>query len=173
MLSSGERFENQKMLRSELNRLNRELSRRQPGSERWWDTKRQLQRFHARIKNKRTDDTHKMTTAIAGKYQTIGLADLNIKGMLRNHRLALSLSDASLGEIKRQMVYKSEQCGGITQKVGRFFASSKLCNECGCINHALMLADRTWTCQNCGTVHDRDWNASRNIEDEALRLIYG
>lgn len=112
-----------------------------------------------------------MTTEIARSYRLIGIEDLNVKGMLKNRRLALSLADAAMGEICRQLVYKSTWFGGLLVRVDRFFASSKTCSECGHVNHDLQLSDRRWTCQGCGTIHDRDWNASKNIEVEALRLV--
>ncbi|MBV7337023.1 transposase [Chloroflexi bacterium TSY] len=174
-LSDGEAFENQKRLRSELNklkRLNRELARRQEGSNRWWKTKRRLQRFHARIRNRRQDAIHKMTTQIAKTYRLVGLEALNVKGMQRNRRLALSVADAAMGEITRQLLYKSEWFGGTVQQIGRFYASSKTCNACSHINQDLTLSDRQWTCTGCGVIHDRDWNAAKNIEQEALRLVY-
>ena len=102
----------------------------------------------------------------------IGLENLNIKGMVKNHKLALSISDASMGEVVRQLAYKSQAFGGTIQKVGRFYASSKICSACQSVNHELTLSDRIWTCQGCGVIHQRDWNAAHNIEQEALRLAY-
>lgn len=172
-LSDGGEFENQKLLRSELNRLkvlNRGLARKQRGSIRWWKQKQKLAVFHQRIANRRADAIHKMTTEIAKTYRLIGMEDLNVKGMGRNRRLALSIADAAFGEVGRQLQYKKEWFGGTVQKVGRFYASSKTCNDCGHINRDLQLSDRKWTCVGCGTIHDRDWNASKNIEQEALRL---
>lgn len=172
-LSDGREFENQKFLRRDLGklkRLNRELSRRQQGSNRWLKTKLKLQRFHERVRNRRQDAIHKATHEIASTYQFIGLEDLNVSGMVRNRRLALSVADTGMGEFVRQTGYKSEWYGGQVQKVGRWFASSKLCNDCGHKNDHLALSDRQWVCENCGTLHDRDWNASKNIEQEALRL---
>ncbi len=174
VLSNGQRYENQGLLRAELNhlkRLNRRLSRRQMGSRRWYQAKDQLSRFHQRIANRRADYLHKMTTEIASTYAIVGIEDLNVAGMLRNHRLALSLADASFGEIRRQLTYKSERFGGRVVTVDRFFPSSRLCSHCDAINHALELEDREWTCQNCGTHHDRDVNAAVNIEMEALRIL--
>jgi len=173
VLSDGTVYENQGPLRSELSklkRLNRELARRQEGSNRWHRTKRKLARLHNKIKARRADALHKMTTEIARTYRLIGIEDLYVKGMVKNQRLALSISDAALGEARRQLKYKAEWFGGQTIKVGRFFASSKLCSECGHVNHALTWSDRQWACQDCGTVHDRDWNAAKNIEAEMLRL---
>ena len=174
-LSDGREFENQKFLRRDLGklkRLNRELSRRQQGSNRWLKTKLKLQRFHEQVQRRRQDAVHKATHEIASTYQFIGLEDLNVSGMVRNRRLALSVSDAGMGEIVRQIEYKSEWYGGQVQKVDRWFASSKLCNNCGHKHARLALSDRQWVCENCGTLHNRDWNASKNIEQEALRLAY-
>ena len=174
-LSDGEQYENQALLRRQLNKLkklNRQLSRRKQGSNRWYKSKMKLAKFHEGVKAQRLDIVHKMTTEIATTYELVGVEDLNVKGMVRNRRLALSISDASMGEILRQLSYKKALYGGILQKVGRFFASSKTCGDCGAINKDLKLSDRTWTCTSCGTIHDRDWNASRNIEVEALRLAY-
>lgn len=174
VLSDGKRYENQVLLRSELNhlkRLNRRLSRRQMGSKRWYKAKEQLARFHQRIANCRVDCLHKVTTEIAGSYAMVGIEDLNVAGMLKNHRLALSLADASFGEIRRQLSYKSEWFGGRVVMIDRFFPSSRLCSNCHAINHEMELEDREWTCQNCGMHHDRDFNASVTIEVEALRIL--
>lgn len=173
VLSDGREFENQKLLRSELRklkRLNRELSRRQEGSGHWKRTKAKLAKFHRQIADKRLDYQHKMTTEIARTYQVVGVEDLNVAGMLRNHRLALSISDAGFGEIRRQLSYKSEWYGSELVEIDRFFPSSKLCRFCGCINGDLTLADRTWTC-DCGAVLDRDLNAALNIEGQALNIL--
>jgi putative transposase len=173
VLSDGREFENQKLLRSELRklkRLNRELSRRQEGSGRWRRTKKKLSRLHRRVANRRLDYQHKMTTEIAQTYQIIGVEDLNVAGMLRNHRLALSIADAGFGEIRRQLSYKTEWYGGTLGEVDRWFPSSRLCRFCGCINGDLTLADRTWTC-DCGAVLDRDLNAAINIETEVLKMV--
>jgi putative transposase len=174
-LSNEQKYENQALLRKELNelkRLNRQLSRRVEGSNRWYKTKQKLAEFHERIKAKRLDFIHKMTTGITRTFERIGLETLNIKGMVRNRKLALSISDASMGEVVRQIEYKSQAAGGKVVKVGRFYASSKTCHDCGAINQTLTLSDRTWTCQSCGTIQQRDWNAAKNIEQEALRLAY-
>jgi len=172
-LSDGRKFENQKPLRNQINKLrklSRSQSRRQKGSNRWWKAKRKVGRFHAKIANKRADAQHKASHVIASTYAFIGVEDLHVKGMVKNRRLALAVSDVSLSEFIRQIEYKSKAFGGQVVRVGRFYASSKTCNECGHIHQTLTLADRKWTCQGCGTIHDRDWNAAKNIEQEALRL---
>jgi putative transposase len=173
-LSDGTEFENQKLLRSELNKLkklNRSLSRRKQGSSRWHKAKDKLSVFHESIANRRSDNIHKMTNQISKTYRIVGVEDLNVEGMLKNYKLALSLSDVAFGEIIRQIGYKTDWYGGQMVKAGRFFASSKTCSKCGAINRDLKLSDRTWTCSSCGTVHKRDWNASSNLEQEALRLV--
>jgi len=173
VLSDGVQYENQGLLRSELKklkRLNCELSRRQEGSGRWNRTKQKLARFHRHIANRRADYQHKITAKIASTYQIIGVEDLNVAGMLKNHRLALSIADAGFGEIKRQLTYKSEWYGGTLIEIDRFFPSSKLCHFCGCINGNLTLADREWTCE-CGAVLNRDLNAALNIERQALNIL--
>jgi len=175
VLSDGAQFENQKLLRSELRkikRLNRELSRRQQGSGRWQRTKRKLVQTHRRVADKRLDHQHKMTTEIARTYQIIGVEDLNVSGMLKNRHLALSISDAGFGGIRGQLGYKAEWYGGSIVAVDRFFPSSRLCPECGAIKANLTLKDRIFICE-CGYTADRDLNAARNIETEALRIVAG
>jgi putative transposase len=172
-LSDGQRFENQEPLRSELRklrRLNRELARRRKGSGRWHRTRQKLARLYRRIRRRRKDYIHKMTTKIAQTYQLIGIEDLNVAGMVKNHHLALSTCDAALGEIRRQLEYKAEWYGGQVVTIDRFFPSSKLCRECGQIKEELTLATRLFVC-DCGHVEDRDLNASKNIEAEALRMV--
>jgi len=172
-LSDSSEFENQKPLRSQiskLRKLNRSLSRRQEGSNRWWKAKRKLERFYYRIANQRADAHHKASQTIASTYAFIGVEDLHVKGMVKNRRLSLAISDVGLGEFIRQIEYKAEALGGTIVKVGRFFASSKTCSDCGYINGQLTLADRKWTCAGCGVIHQRDWNAAINIEQEALRI---
>ena len=175
MLSDGSEFENQKPLRSQqscLRKLNRSLSRRKQGSNRWYKAKRKLGRFHYKVDCKRKDAHHKASHEIAQSAALIGVEDLHVKGMLRNRKLSLSMSDAGLGDLLWQIEYKSLAIGGKVVRVGRFFASSKTCSDCGHINQELTLKDRTWVCLGCGTIRERDWNAAINIEQEALRLAY-
>ncbi len=176
VLSDGRQYENQVLLRSELQhlkRLSRRLSRRQPYSQRWYQAKRQLERFHERVANRRADYLHKITTEMARTYEIIGAEDLNVAGMLKNHRLALSLADASFGEIRRQLTYKSRWLGGQVVMVDTFFPSTQLCStlDCDGRNSKLTLAEREWTCPKCGVIHNRDLNSARNIEIEALRIL--
>jgi len=175
-LSDGGYCENQAVYRKELNKLknlNRKLARRVKGSHRREKAKLQLARLHERIANKRNDYSHKMTTAIAKTYKTICVEGLSVSGMVKNHKLALSISDASFGEIVRQLDYKTKRFGGALVRVDRFFPSSKLCSECGFKNEVLTLSDRQWICDFCGITHDRDLNAAKNIHAEGLRIYSG
>lgn len=172
--SDGMVFENQRHYRQNLGRiigLSKGLSRKVEGSQNWWKNEKKLAIAHYRISNQRADTLHKMTTYLAQTYAQIGLEDLNAKGMAANHCLAQALSDASFFEVKRQLVYKAEQYGGYVQLVDRWFPSSKTCSACGWMNKDLTLADRVFTCEECGLSMDRDLNASLNIRKEALRLI--
>jgi putative transposase len=174
--SEGEMFENQKHYRRNLGRikgLSKGLSRKREGSRNRGKNSAKLARAHDRVANQRADSLHKMTTYFAQTYALIGLEDLNAKGMLANHRLAQVVSDASFFEVKRQLLYKSEQYGGYVQLVDRWFASSKTCHHCQWVKEDLTLADREWICQQCGAKNERDSNAALNIRDEALRLMTG
>ncbi len=173
-LSDGTVFENQKHYRQNLGRikgLSKGLSRKREGSQNWWKNSRKLAKAHYRVACQRQDTLHKMTTQVARTYALIGLEDLNTKGMLANHCLAQAVSDASFFEVKRQLLYKSEQYGGYVQLVDRWYASSKTCHHCGWVKEDLLLADRVWVCQQCAAVNERDVNASLNVRDEALRLV--
>jgi putative transposase len=130
-----------------------------------------MAKVHYRVACQRQDTLHKMTTYLARTYTLIGLEDLNTKGILANHHLAQSLSDASFFEVKRQVLYKAEQYGGQVQLVDRWYASSKTCHHCGWVKEDLLLTDRVWVCEQCQAVNERDCNAALNIRDEALRLI--
>ena len=174
VLSDGTQRENQTLLRSELThlkRLARRLSRRKLFSQRWYRAKERLAHFQERIANRRADYLHKTTTPIARTYAVVGLEDLNVAGMLKNHHLALSLSDAAFGEIRRQLEYKCAGFGGHVVTVDRFFPSSRLCGACGAKHDGLTLADREWVCPTCGALHPRDPNAARNIELEVRRFL--
>jgi putative transposase len=172
-LSSGVVFENQRHYRQNLGRiigLSKGLSRKVEGSRNWWKNTKKLARAHYRVACQREDTLHKMTTQVARTYALIGLEDLNTKGMLANHCLAQATSDASFFEVKRQLLYKSEESGGSVQLVDRWYASSKTCHHCGWVKQDLTLADRVWVCEQCGAVNERDVNASLNVRDEAFRL---
>ena len=178
--SDGQRFENPKPLRraqAKLRRLQRELSRRKKGGKNREKTRRKIAKAHQRIANIRRDTLHKTTSAIVAKTKpdserpsVIVLEDLNVSGMLANCRLAQAISDVGFAEFRRQLKYKAAWYGSEFMLADRFFPSSRLCPVCGTINTELTLADRVWVC-DCGTHHDRDLNAARNLRDLAYRTV--
>jgi len=168
-VSDGTTYENPKALKSnlrKLKRLSRSVSRKRKGGQNRRKAVKRLARKHYRISCIRKDVLHKMTTELTKTKSVIGIEDLNVKGMMRNHCLAQAISDVGFGELRRQLEYKGKLYNCEIVVVDRFFPSSKMCNECGCINDELKLSDRSWTC-DCGAVHDRDFNASVNLEKVA------
>jgi putative transposase len=118
---------------------------------------------HAKVYNQRKDFLHKVANHYVTNYGVIYIEDLNIGGMVKNHHLAKSISDASWGKFFELLSYKAEGAGIKVVKVPRFEPTSKTCSECGAINQELTLNDRKWVCKSCGTSHDRDYNAAKNI----------
>ena len=170
-LSTGEVFANPNALEKKLKtlrRVSRGLSRKQKGSRNREKSRRKLCDLHRSISDLRSDALHKMTTSISKRFGVVCLEDLNVRGMTKNKHLARRLSDSSFGEIRRQLEYKTTSRGGRVLFVNAFFPSSKLCHVCLAKNESLTLADRTWQCSGCGTVHDRDLNAALNIRNHAV-----
>lgn len=164
--SDGEKIDAPKFFRKAERRqvrLQRILSRRQKGSAGWIKARLAVARQREHIANQRADFLHKLSRRLVDENQVIGVETLNVKGMLANHRLAKSISDAGWGEFVRQLGYKGGWYGCRVHQVDRFFPSSKRCHICGHINEALQLSHREWICPECGTVHDRDVNAAINI----------
>jgi putative transposase len=145
-----------------LVRLSRSLARKQRGSSNRAKAKAKLARLHQRICNVRTDALHKLTHMLATRFDTIGIEDLNVSGMLRNRHLARSIADAGFAEFRRQLTYKAAMTGAKVVVANRFYPSSKTCSACGTI-HDMKLADRTMACY-CGSVLDRDLNAAVNLK---------
>ncbi len=172
VLSDGGRVSAPRFARGadrKLRKAQKNLSRKKPGSGRREKAKHRVARVHRKVSNQRSDFLHKLTTGLTRKYDCICVEDLNTKGMAKT-KLSRSVLDASFGEFLRQVGYKTTWSFQRSIKVGRFFASTKLCSGCGTLNQNLTLSDRTWLC-GCGTQHDRDLNASRNILAEGMRLL--
>lgn len=173
--SDGVEYPNHKYLaksEKKLARLQRQLSRKTKGSKREEKARLQVARLHEHIANQRKDTLHKLSTDLIRQYDVICIEDLAPKNMVRNHRLAKSISDASWGEFRRQLTYKAEWYGREVVVVDRFYPSSQLCSACGAQWPGTKdLAVRRWTCPECGANHDRDTNAARNILNEGLRLV--
>jgi putative transposase len=165
--SKGEVVEHPKhLLRAEkrLKRLQRSLSRRKKGSNNREKARLLVARQHEKVANARQDYLHKISRRLVDENQVIYAEDLNVKGMLANHRLAKRIADSGWGELFRQLAYKGEWYGTDFHQIHRFFPSSKRCHNCGYIYQDLRLSEREWACPECGTTHDRDKNAALNIE---------
>jgi putative transposase len=151
-----------------LRRLSRGLSRKVKGSANRKKAKAKLARLHARIANIRSDALHKLTTDLTSRFDTIGIEDLNVSGMVKNRHLARAVADMGFSEFRRQLEYKAGMRGGIVVVANRWFASSKTCSDCGHKIDQLPLSVRQWACPACGVVHDRDRNAARNLRNMAV-----
>ncbi|KAE9536885.1 transposase [Ursidibacter arcticus] len=173
-LSDGTKIKAPKPLKhklKKLQRLSRQLSRKQKGSSNRTKAKTKLSRLHYQIGCMRKDFLHKLTTHLIKAYDTIAIEDLNVKGMVKNRKLSRSINDLGFYELKRQLIYKANQFGKTIKSVDRFYPSSKTCSCCGHKVESLPLSMRKWTCQSCNTVHDRDINASINILNNATKVL--
>lgn len=157
-----------KALLGRLQRLSRSLSRKVKGSANRKKAKAKLGRLHSRISNIRKDALHKLTTAVTRRFHTVGIEDLNVRGMVKNRHLARSVSDMGFFEFRRQLEYKAAQRGGIVVVADRWHPSSKTCSACGHKLESLSLAVRQWSCSACGADHDRDVNAAINLKNLAV-----
>ena len=146
-----------------LRRASRAHSRKEPGSARRRKSAARLARLHARIANLRADALHKATSVLAARYETVVAEDLNVAGMTRNRRLARAVADQGFGALRRMLAYKTTWNGGTLVIADRFYPSSKKCSACGTVKAKLSLAERTFRCDACGLVLDRDVNAARNL----------
>lgn len=132
------------------------------------DASRRLAATHEKIANRRKDFHHQLSRRLVKEFGLIAIEDLNVKGMMQNGNLAESIADAGWSQFVNFLTYKQDWAGGQIIRVDRFFPSSKLCADCGHKNTNLKLSDRGWVCENCGTIHDRDVNASKNILNQAV-----
>ncbi|WP_200346467.1 RNA-guided endonuclease InsQ/TnpB family protein [Halochromatium glycolicum] len=170
-LSTGETIPGPKAhtaLLKRLKRLSRSLSRKQKGSANWRKTNAKLARLHARIANIRANTLHKLTSDVTRRFHTIGIEDLNVRGMMSNRHLARSIADMGFFEFRRQLDYKAAQRGGLVVVADRWYPSSKTCSACGSVQKEMPLSMRQWTCPDCRTTHDRDLNAARNLATYAV-----
>lgn len=164
--SNGDKIANPKhfkRLHQKLRRAQKALQGKLHGSNNRHKARMRVAKVHGQITDSRTDFLHKLTTRLVRENQTIVVEDLAVKNMVKNHKLALSISDASWGELIRQLTYKCEWYGRELIKIDRWFPSSKRCGNCGHIVDQLPLNVRSWECGVCHTKHDRDINASKNI----------
>ena len=174
--SDAETIENPKFLKKSLKKL--KFLQRQLAKTLFKNRKRVVRRLkvatqHEKITNHRNDFLHKLSSRLINENQAICLEDLNVKGMVKNHKLAQAIQDVSWSKFVDMLKYKAAWYGRDIVFIDRFFPSSKLCSQCGEKKIDLTLADREWICSSCGALHHRDYNAALNIRNEGLRILTG
>jgi len=160
-------------MKRKVRREQRKLSRRKKGSANWHKQRVKVAKLNERIANQRQDYIHKATTEIVKASMAVATESLNVSGMAKDRHIAYSVGDASMAEAIRQIEYKCRWYGRDFVKVDRWFPSSKTCGNCGEVFKDLKRGDKHWTCPSCGTRHDRDLNAARNIARQGEILLYG
>ncbi len=165
--SGGEVIGNPKYLRKSESKL--KYVQRKHSKYKGKRTKHKLTLLHEKVGNQRKNFLHQVSSKLVKENHSLAIEDLNVAGMLKNHCLAKSISDAGWSTFVSMLTYKSEWYGVNLLQIGRFEPSSKTCSVCGNINKELTLADRTWTCGTCKTHHNRDINAAINIKNFALK----
>ncbi len=156
---------------NKLKRLQKQLSRKVKGSNNRNKTRIKLAKVYKKINDKKQYYLHQVSNSLINENQVICMENLNVKGMLKNHKLAESITEMNFGEFRRMLEYKARRYNRKIVFVDRYYPSSKTCCHCGYKNQDLKLSDRFWTCPECNTYHDRDINAAVNILHEGMRLI--
>ena len=171
--SDGKKFENIKVKRNnelKLAQLNRRLSRKKKDSNNRNKARIKLANFNEKLNNKKEYYLHCVANKLLNENQVIAIENLKVSNMMKNHNLARSIQELSLGRFKSILQYKSLWYDRSVVEIGILFPSSKICNECNYKNSSLKLKDREWACPQCGVIHDRDINAAINILNEGMRL---
>lgn len=166
-----ENFHFKKNEESRLKRLQRQISKKIVGSKNREKARLRFAKLNEKIRNRKLNFLRDVTNHLIDENQVIVMEDLNVKGMVRNHKLAESISEVNWGEFRRILAYKAAWHGRQLVFIDRFYPSSKRCNHCGYIYKELTLKDRQWVCPECGSLIDRDYNAALNILEEGERII--
>jgi putative transposase len=173
--SNNSHIDNPKTLykyEQKLAKLSRKLSKKKKGSKNSNKARIKVATLHEKIANVRKDFLHKLSSQIINENQVIISENLQVKNMVKNHKLAKAISDVSWGEFTRQLGYKANWYGRTYHKIDKWFASSQTCSDCGIKNQAVkLLSVREWACENCGSVHHRDENAAKNILAKGLQEL--
>jgi putative transposase len=172
--SEGQDYDNLKFRNSQNKKIiktQRELSKRVKGSKNREKSRLKLAKIYEKISNKKEYHLHSIVNQLLNDNQVIIIEDLNVSGMLKNHKLSKSIQDVSFYRFKEILKYKAEWYGRKVIEVDRWFPSSKLCSNCGYKKDDLTLKDREWICPKCGSNHDRDLNAAKNIKNEGLKIL--
>lgn len=172
--SNGDKVANPKQFKKHYRRLRlaqKALARKQKDSKNRDKARRKVAKIHLKISESRKDFLHKLTTQLVRENQTIAVEDLSVKNMVKNRKLALSITDSGWGEFVRQLDYKCRWYGRKLVKIDRWFPSSKRCSHCGHIVEKMPLNIREWQCPDCGVAHDRDINASKNVLAAGLAVL--
>ena len=172
--SDGKKFESKQFYRKQenkLKKLNRKFAKTQTFSNNHQKIRVKIAKLNEKNKNQRLWYIHHIVNQLLNENQIIVMEDLNVSGMMQNHKLAKSIQDVSFCELKQILQYKASWNGKQVIFIDRFYPSSKLCSDCGYKKDDLQLSDREWVCPECGVVHDRDINAALNIMNEGKRII--
>ena len=172
--SNGEKFENKQFYRKQenkLKKLNRKFAKTQKDSNNHKKIRVKIAKLNEKIRNQRLWYIHHIVNQLLNENQVIVMEDLNVSGMMQNHKLAKSIQDVSFCELKQILQYKASWNDKQVVFIDRFYPSSKTCHCCGYKNDSLQLSDREWVCPECGVIHDRDINAAKNILEEGKRII--
>lgn len=173
-LSTGEKVTNPRHERRDRVRLakaQRQLARKEKGSKNRAKARMKVAKVYARIADRRRDHLHKLSTRLIRENQTVVIEDLSVRNMVKNRSLARAISDASWGELRRQLEYKADWYGRTVIAIDRWYPSSKTCSACGHLMSKMPLNVREWCCAGCGVVHDRDVNAAKVIRAEGLSVL--
>lgn len=175
IISDGEKFDNihaAKKYEDKLTREQRKLAHKIVGSKNWEKQRIKVAKIYEKIHNTRIDNLHKISHKLVSENQVIVSETLSVSNMVKNHSLAKAISDCGWYELTNQISYKSDWNNRQYIKIGRFIPSSQTCSYCGYVNTGLKdLSIRQWICPKCGTIHDRDINAAKNILNEGLRML--